>query len=92
MMGTTSELLYKGLCARLYSVCRLSVHVVLNLHFCMYVRSYTQSVYRLLSVLLCLQVLESFSIMDYSLLLAVHYMQEGRGGDLVRGGGGGDRA
>ena len=87
MTGTTSELLYKGLCARLYSVCRLSVHVVLNLHFCMYVATHSLCI-DCLSALLCLQVLESFSIMDYSLLLAVHYMQEGRGGDLVRGGGG----
>ncbi len=30
-----------------------------------------------------LQVLESFGIIGYSLLLTVHYMQEGRGGDLV---------
>ena len=41
-------------------------------------------VYKLCSsVMLYLQVLESFGIIGYSLLLTVHYMQEGRGGDLV---------
>ena len=88
MIGTTSQLLYYGLLCitsrvdNVYSVCRLSAHVVLNLHL-VHVATHSP-VYKLCSsVMLYLQVLESFGIIGYSLLLTVHYMQEGRGGDLV---------
>ena len=55
---------------------------MLNLHL-VHVAAHSP-VYKLCSsVMLYYQVLESFGIIGYSLLLTVHYMQEGWGGNLV---------